>query len=321
MPHKNALAQLKTYGPLAVKLDRLDDAVDAAADDRNKWKIKLAKFVEFCAQPEAKDLIGRFLDDKYGSIRTTAASSLLHLWEAQDLIPFDHQKRDRYERDMREYQASLKWTIPLLLKAIADPQEWPSHHALMVARKLYDVDEETRRIYREALLSVSKSRYKGIRLDVVKTLAGLYPSNDDALSVLDEAGMQCLIDGTRDPDIKVRNWATFGLHLSVANLDNEAEAAFRERLAKEDPDSDVHLEALIGLAGLSDDPEVTLQICERLEKDDNFGSGWIDAVERSQQPDCLLALIEAHKRILAKYPNDNIIEQIEQVFIDWNDDV
>jgi hypothetical protein len=320
MAHPNTTKRLKTYGPLAVKLARLDDAVDATDGASPKWDKQLKLFTEFCDSEQVRNLIVQLAADKYGAIRTIAASSMLHLWEAQNLLPYKPDDPDTNERASRQYVSSLDWTIPLLLTAVTDPRGGPAVHAIEVASWLNYAEEATCRKYSEALISVRHSRHKYVRLAVAKQIALPYPMNEKAMHTLDEAGMQCLLDLCKDRDLEVAEWACFCLHLYVANADDRAIEVFRQAMER-DPSDYIYLEGVIGLARLTGDEEVIRKICERLELDEEFEAGWVNAAAVSHHPECLMALISAHQRILAEYPDDSMIEYIERDLVDWNDDV
>lgn len=111
--------------------------------------------------------------------------------------------------------------------------------------------------YNDARISAVLSRLKNhddsdMRDGVVHGLL----DRDDPISV------QTLVELSSDPDVDVRNWATFGIGTMI-NIDN---AEIRDALYRrtEDEDDEVRGEALRGLARRDDDRVVNLIICELL---------------------------------------------------------
>jgi HEAT repeat protein len=66
----------------------------------------------------------------------------------------------------------------------------------------------------------------------------------------DSRAIACLITLSADPEIPVRDWATFGLAVQIDTDTPEIRAALRARL--DDPDCDTAGEAMVGLARRKD---------------------------------------------------------------------
>lgn len=301
---------LKPYGPLGLRLVTLDQRVDDAEEVRPKWKRALKTLVDFCDKEESRAVLQRLLKDKHGSIRSHAASALTHLWEARYLIeyPNDHS-----------YDV-LDWTIQPLITAARDVREDPSWHAVRAASYMENATETVRRSYREALIEAGRSKFKYVRRAVAERLPNLYSSDDNAMHTLDEPGMTCMLELAKDQEYTVADWACFTLHLDIANLDKRAVAVFREALERDEDGGDLYLEALTGLARLTNEPDVVRRICHQLLNSDEFGSGWVDAAVISHDPDCLDALVAAYERTVSKWPNDRIVESLEEALLEWNGD-
>ncbi|HUC20666.1 MAG TPA: hypothetical protein VMR98_04190 [Candidatus Polarisedimenticolaceae bacterium] len=319
MPHQNAIKQLHTYGPLAARLDSLTDEVDKAGGERELWEAKLKNFIEFFDANKLAGLVEQLSRDPYAYNRELAAATILCLWTGWKIIPYNGDM-DAHKSQAREHAAKLDWTFPVLARLFADKRLGPVEWAILVASEIEHASEQRIKEYRAHLLRASKSRFSDLRLEVVRRLYNLYPSNDDGRHTLDQPAMDFMISSTKDPDIRVRDWACFELWLCVENLDERAEQAFRRVIRKEHPDSDVYLEAVTGLARMTGGKDVEDIIRANLERDD-FGKGWMDAAEQSHSTESLDALLQAHRRLTAEDPSDNRIGAIEDVLEAWNDDL
>ena len=320
MPHVNALAALKAYGPLAIELNEASDSLEAISqfEHRSEWEKRLRILLNVLAKNPSYSLLTSLSHDKYGYNRELAALVISQMWESWKLEHFDNARTtDDYVNTRRLHANDLAWTLPLLDQLLSDKLVGPVEITLRIAPAVRAAGDEAVAMFRRHLLTLGNSQSAAIRLLVVRYLTVLYPNNDDALSLLDDEGLALLINATYDPAEKIRDWACFELWLGVENLDERAEKAFNDAFIREDPTRDVHMEAIIGLARLGDE-RMTPLICNNLARH-NFGPGWVDAVEQSRQADCLLALINAYETLVVDYPNDHMIETIERVLMDWND--
>jgi hypothetical protein len=306
-------AQVQKYGPVARQLDSLTEKIATGQRATSNRK----KLIELCSKAETQDLLSQMVVDKYAYVRLFAGAVIFDLWDAWLHIPYKHGHDEEYDNRVNEYLSSLSWTVPLLLGLLEDGRVGPAVCAADVAGFMYKADESVRVRYREALLQAGRRESPRLKLVVVQNLSGLYPDDDEALHTLDEEALCFYLESTRHQSEDIRNWSCFELWLQVRNLDERAEAAFRERFEAEDPDSDVFVEAVIGLMRMTMDEDVVQVVIEALGRDD-FGKGWVDAVEQSRNPDCLIALIEAYERIIKKRPKADVSD-IEYVFIDWNE--
>jgi hypothetical protein len=300
---------LKPYGPLGLRLVTLEQRVDDLEDNRPQWKQAIKRLVDFCADPEARAMIERLQGDRRGAVRAHAASALGHLWEGRYVIEYP---------EGQDYE-DLGWTLPLLIRAVGDPREEPAKHAVWAAAYMDYAPHDLTDEFRQALLGAGAGKFANVRRATAEYLPYLYPSDDLGKHVLDEEGVACMLGLASDPAYVVADWACFTMHVFVANLDDRAIAVFRQALTR-DPDGDLRLEALTGLARLTDDPAVIREICQKLETSDEFGTGWVDAAQVSHHPDCLEALIHAYDRTIKRWPNDKIVTRMEEALIDWNED-
>lgn len=267
MPHKNAIKQLQTYGPLSAQLDNLEKEISASAASQGQWNAKLGELIEYFQENQAdlRYLIQQLSRDHFSYNRELAASILLYLWEGWKILPYKEMQKDIYVAQMQKYARDLDWTLPILERLLEDKCSGPVELAIRVASEMDYASPHVLEIYRPHVLNASKSKFSDVRLAAVQHLAFLYPNNDQALHVLDELAMDCLIASTKDLDINVRDWACFVLWLYVDNLDEGANNAFRERIEKEHSDSEVYMEAVIGMARLTGDLEVGKIIRKNLE--------------------------------------------------------
>jgi HEAT repeat protein len=130
------------------------------------------------------------------------------------------------------------------------------------------------------LLRLERSPAANTRRSVAEGLSGAMSGR------VDPDGVEALIRLSTDPDLDVRDWATF----SLAQLDDDSPAlrtALRARL--DDPDYDIRSEALVGLAQRQD-RSVIDRVAMELQAD-NVGKLVVEAAAELAEPDLLQPLL------------------------------
>jgi HEAT repeat protein len=177
---------------------------------------------------------------------------------------------------------------PILTSLLSDPDTAVISCALVALGHL-DVGDP------QAICSLASHASEDVRYSVAFCLG----KRDDDLS------RQTLVALTSDPDVDVRNWATFGLG-SLSEFDSPA---VREALASRlsDPDCEVRREAMCGLAARGDARAVAA-ILNELQQD-NVSALAIEAA--AELPDD--AFLPALEALLEASPNDaEIMHAIER---------
>lgn len=323
MPYAKQIEHLKTYGPLATKLDELVDAIyETDYDDRNRSRILTTKLFKYCQQKDTPYLLARLADDKYAYSRELVSCVLRYLWESGK---YKHIKdRDAYEAWRIEFCKELAWTLPLIEKLLHDTTILSVEIAIRAASEAGDMSQSFRSRdmhelgpIQDKMLELTTHRSPRVRQQAVNYLASVFPYDDDSM-VADIRVHDALIKACYDSDAEVRNWAYFELHIHVANLDDATKQAFLHGLHTEAAESENYLEAVNGLARMGYSELVDEIIIARLRTGE-AGSGWIDAAEYSHTTDCLDALFALRQWLAEHFPEDNQIETITLVLYYWND--
>jgi HEAT repeat protein len=100
------------------------------------------------------------------------------------------------------------------------------------------------------------------------------------LGHIDPCALDCLIALSADPEVRVRDWATFGLAVQIDTDTPELRAALHARL--QDPDGNTAGEAMVGLARRKD-AQVVAPLLELLQAGD-VGSLPIEAAAALADP-------------------------------------
>ena len=316
MPHKNVVKKLVSYGPDVAKLKELCDAYFKALSKSQFLGEELSQFLDFANSLDIQPLLTSLGQDPYCDIRELAASCLQILWTGWKDIPVSKSHASK----IKKYTASLEWTWPLITSLFSDTKSGPAAIAAYVVREMEcdEVGVEVCEHFRPLLLNAFKSPYPFVRLAAINSITSLYPRNEEAHSILEPAALDALIKATQDSVEKNRDWACFELHLSVANLNAAAEAAFLYLFTHETPGTEVYVEAVCGLARMQRSDLVEELICNKLSVD-NFGDGWVDAAIYCHSEKCKGALITALALLQSKYPNDDTAQKIQYELEDWDE--
>lgn len=321
MPHSNAAKQLQTYGQVAIDLDALTDRITAvkAKHKSGAAKAVYCELLDFSTTHDLRPLIAKLAQDKYAYNREIAAVTIFYWWEAWKFtIPYSTaQDKADYKSAKLAYSKRFAWTFPIVHRLLHDTCVGPIVQAVYAVRELSEIAEQNGDEFRNECIALCGHPSTHIRLSVVSMLTDIFPSNDEARHMLSSAALDCLIKATYDPVEKVRDWACFVLWLGVGNTSQKVEKALIDAMNREDPYSDVYMEAVIGLAGYGNEKALRITCAQFM--DDNVGNGWCDAVEQSDAGDCLLALIAAYEKFLQVNPHDSRLPFMESVIEDWND--
>jgi hypothetical protein len=309
MPSKNALKQLQTDGQLALTIDKLTDLIDKTPE-RSKKAIELIKLTELNKTNDLSLLVEKLSRDRYAYNRELAAVLIWQLWLYWKFLPYEENRKE-YQKRIKAYVSTLKWTIPILEQLIWDKAVGPTELAVIATREMEMASPSIRNKFQQLVLHAMNHRSPSVRLEAVRNMVDLYPFHKEGYVLSGEA-LAAMIAATYDVDTKVRDWACFSLHNSVETNSPLVEKALSDAFRREDVDSDTYMEAVIGLAKRGYEGEVTVAICKNLTRED-CGSGWLDAAEASKSAICLEEVRKMYERLMKKDPADSRLDQIKEV--------
>jgi hypothetical protein len=274
------------------------------------------------ASPHARTALDQLSLSCEQESRLIAAALLQFLWVYWKYIPYHKHDKDyqQYHADIAAYVATIVWTLPIVERLLNDQTVKVLSMALYILQDVTAIPQEQIKTLRDIAIMHANHPSAQIRLAIVRVLYECYPKTDNARHVLDEAALQFYVDSTYDPNEQVRDWACFELWLSVENLTDRTGRAFLDAVQRESPESEVYMEAVIGLARVGIDPENTDRcIIERLADPESCTKGWVDAAEQSHSDVCRARLIDLRNAVIVANRNDTLLDAIECALANWDE--
>jgi len=306
MPSKKVFQKMQSYGPIALKLEKLTRRIDEPFE-WDKISRLLSTLAKLNANASLQPVVEALSRDSYAYNRELATNTIRQLWMRWKYLPYDDEKA--YRERVKKYISALAWTVPTLELLLKDRAVGPTELAVMALSQMEPASSRMHRTLRPLAVHIMQHSSASVRVQAVQNVYYLYPYGDDGV-ILDEAALAAMIAATYDSSEKVRDWAIFTLHNNVQSNDPRVEKAFRDAFHREDPDSDAYMEAVNGLVVQGGEGEVVEVICQNLKRED-CGTGWLDAANACKSKKCHEAMKDMKARLTKSNPKDRRLDYLK----------
>jgi len=299
--------KLTAYGPIAVCLDEYDTMLN---DENVDWWPAVEEFYEYTRSADCQPVIIKLAQDGSVVVRALAARIITILWDAT--------RMSRPKPERRKMAQDLAWTMPLLERLMYDRSASVVIDALAFAWR-YDNDLiDAPPQLRQAAIDVASHKSADVRLKVVQVLNDFYPSDDEALGILDEPAKAVYLKVFEDSSKDIRDWAYFKVR-QFKEPDERFAAGLLKGVAAEHPLSDAYMEAVISAAAMGLELDMIEQIIVDNVNDPDCGRDWVDALEYCKTAECAEAAVAWYSREVQTGANTVLLDKLERLFYDYND--